>query len=142
VAQDGAGNEGSAEVEATVSVDEQPPAELPTGGWGVEPGGIGSQCTDNADCESGVCAADTAVDHKYCTRRCDPTRSSTCPAAAECLPSGQEAHFCAPSADGAGNALEAEELIGGCAVAQTGASGQSLPVGLVLLALIAFRPRA
>lgn len=91
------------------------------------PGGLGSPCENDADCDSGSCGM--TADGGTCTEQCDPA-GSTCPDGFDCIAASGDTHVCWPGADDGGDG-------GGCAVAS---SSPSLS-WLALLALVALRRR-
>jgi MYXO-CTERM domain-containing protein len=90
----------------------------------LSPGGVGSECTDNSDCDSGMCAA--GPDGMRCVSSCDPDDLSACPDQFDCLPAG-DGGACWPSDDALG---------GGCGCAATPSGGDA--AGMLLLALGVF----
>jgi MYXO-CTERM domain-containing protein len=138
VGHDAAGNKGEATVSVTVSQDPSPapgPGPNPT----PAPGAFGATCQSNADCTSGICAEDPGVG-KFCTQGCDPDTDS-CPGGATCLPTNiASKSVCSPPENvGPGNALDHNELLGGCSM---GASPTpTAPLALLLLGLLLLRRR-
>jgi len=60
-------------------------------------GGLGTTCTNNTDCASGMCAADADGNH-YCVEPCDPTQNG-CPGGFGCVATGGSGGVCWPGAD-------------------------------------------
>ena len=95
------------------------------------PGGLGSTCTANSDCDSGQCASDGT--HMYCVVPCNP-QMNTCPGNFTCIETtSASAGVCFPGADSGGGAC------GGCS-SDRGAGGGFLIFGLTFASL-AFRRR-
>lgn len=67
-------------------------------GSGVD-GGLGTVCTDNAQCKSGQCASD-AQGNKYCVETCNPDNDG-CPGDFGCIEAGTGG-VCWPGAGGGG----------------------------------------
>ncbi len=67
-------------------------------GTGVD-GGLGTMCTDNAQCASGQCASD-AEGNKYCVEACNP-EGDGCPGDFGCIQAGTGG-VCWPGAGGGG----------------------------------------
>ncbi len=63
------------------------------------PGGLGSPCTSNMQCNSNQCA-DDGQGHEYCVEQCTPGQN-TCPSGFGCVASGSSG-VCWPGADGGG----------------------------------------
>lgn len=83
------------------------------------PGGLGSDCSTGADCESGTCA--TGEGGMRCTSTCSPGADS-CPDGFDCIATGDGAGLCWPGGTGGG----------GCA---TGGSSSGTPAGALLFVL-------
>ncbi|MFN0249294.1 MAG: Ig-like domain-containing protein [Kofleriaceae bacterium] len=94
-------------------------------GSGVD-GGLGTACTDNAQCRSGQCASD-AEGNRYCVESCNPAAEG-CPGDFGCIEAGTGG-VCWP---GAGDG-------GGCS--STDANGGVIFLGLGLGALLITRRR-
>ena len=95
------------------------------------PGSLGAPCSDNSDCDSGICLSDDGTNY-ICSQTCDPTGDgSDCGADNyQCIDDGTGTGYCFPkppstsSGDNGGG--------GGCAV---GSSDPSKPVPWGTLAL-------
>jgi MYXO-CTERM domain-containing protein len=81
-------------------------------------GGLGTECTGNADCNSGQCGSDGT--HSYCVTACDPAMNA-CPGGFSCQDTGNGAGVCWP-ADGGG---------GGCSTGGDGHGALLLMLGFV-----------
>jgi len=115
VARDAAGNQGLASVGVTVAA-----------------GTFGDDCTEDSDCQSDLCFADTASSTRYCSQTCVPD-GDDCPADAFCV-DDQGRSVCSTSPPDT-------PLTGGCALPSRPA-GPAGPVLLLLgLALLALRRR-
>jgi MYXO-CTERM domain-containing protein len=103
-------------------------------GPGME-GGLGSECTDNAQCDSGICA--TGPDGTRCVSTCTPG-GTDCPDGFDCLNAGSSG-ACWPSAD----VLEGGDGGGpcGCRAGRRDQSGVWGGVLFALAALVAVRRR-
>ena len=107
-------------------------------------GAFGAKCDSPDDCDSGLCAQDTALGRSYCTDTCTPL-SGSCPADSACMPTGGADHVCALPDDA--NSLDGADagtrLVGGCAVAI--APGATVPdatlLSFLLVALAALSRR-
>jgi hypothetical protein len=93
-------------------------------GAGVQ-GGLGTTCTANTECSSGLCGSD-GTGTRYCVETCDPTKTGICPPGFACLGSAPSG-VCWPSADSGGGGG------GGCA---SGSSGGPILLGLAFAALV------
>lgn len=90
------------------------------------PGGLGSPCTANTDCQSMSCGSDGTS--KFCVVACDPTMNA-CPSGFGCLAVGATGGVCWPGADNGGG--------GGCT---TGGGGE-IVFGLGFAGLLLARRR-
>jgi uncharacterized protein (TIGR03382 family) len=63
-------------------------------------GGVGADCAQAVDCESGMCASDG--DNSYCSMGCTIGADSTCPGDLACLDKGDGTGVCWPKSDGGG----------------------------------------
>ena len=90
------------------------------------PGGLGTTCTSNTDCQSGSCGTDGTS--KYCVVPCDPAMNE-CPSGFGCEAAGTSG-VCWPGADSGGT--------GGC---NTGDNGGPVVIGLGLAVLVFVRRR-
>jgi MYXO-CTERM domain-containing protein len=88
------------------------------------PGGVGSTCTMDTDCASGICA--TVGTDKKCSEVCD-TSTDSCPSGFDCLPTGTSgtAGACWPGANGGGD--------GSCSASSSGAGASLFLVGFAAL---------
>jgi hypothetical protein len=93
------------------------------------PGGVGSDCTSGADCDSGVCGQ-VGNDMK-CTNSCDPN-ASTCPDGFDCLATGGSEGACWPGAGGGGGGGGD----GGCSVGAGRRGADAAGGSLALLVLV------
>ncbi len=90
------------------------------------PGGLGTTCTSNTDCQSGSCGSDGTT--KYCVVPCDPMMD-LCPSGFGCESAGASG-VCWPGAD--------DGTTGGC---NAGGTGGPIAIGLGFAALIFVRRR-
>ena len=97
----------------------------------------GEVCAGPGDCESGLCAPDTARSTYFCTKLCDLNNTSSCPPGAMCVDAGGK-NVCIPGqiTDPGGD----EE--GGCGQVAPGAIPGIPGLALALLALIWWRRRS
>ncbi len=86
------------------------------------PGGLGTTCTGNMECDSGTCAA--SGDDKRCSMLCTVGDSNTCPDGLECIAPGA----CWPTDDG------------GCCDA-SGNNATSMMLGMALFGFVVVRKR-
>jgi V8-like Glu-specific endopeptidase len=137
-AQDKAGNVGTVQVSVTVSGAPPPPPQTheptpppPT------PGAFGATCTSGGECSSGLCAADSVTQTRYCTQQCSD--ASPCPTDADCVPTGTVS-ICAASA-ARGWSAQGDGLVGGCALGGADLAAGAVFWPLALLALAVLRRR-
>ena len=97
----------------------------------TQPGGLGTTCSTNADCDSNQCADDGT--NKYCVEPCDPTMHA-CPSGFGCVATSASAGVCWPGADSGGGG-------GGCNTSGDSTVPIALTLGLGAL-LISRRKRA
>jgi uncharacterized protein (TIGR03382 family) len=114
----------------------------------VPAGSIGDACEGNDDCDSGLCAIDSASDQTFCTELCDG--ASRCPAGFGCMPVGGGMSVCSPGGDTGedppptsgtepGASPYSDGLTGGCSASGSPATPGTLALGLLLL--VALRRR-
>ncbi|HUH04468.1 MAG TPA: Ig-like domain-containing protein [Kofleriaceae bacterium] len=136
-ASDGS-NDASASINVTVqnATDPNDP-NSPNDPAPPDPGGLGSDCNDAVDCNSGLCLADGSGSH--CTDLCDPAALEACPAGFDCVATTGNESVCWPQDPGGGASGSPGDLTGGC---QTGgSSGGAAGLVLVLALLIGRRRR-
>jgi MYXO-CTERM domain-containing protein len=75
------------------------------------PGALGSECTGNDSCLSGMCAPNG--DASICIQICDP-EDNPCPGSFSCVPASGDSHVCLPGAPDDG----------GCSVGTPGTTGR------------------
>jgi uncharacterized protein (TIGR03382 family) len=64
-------------------------------------GGVGADCTQASECDSGICASDG--DNQYCSMSCTVGAGGACPDGLECLDTGDGNNgACWPKSDGGG----------------------------------------
>jgi hypothetical protein len=96
------------------------------------PGSLGAACTDNTQCDSGLCATNDNGQTYVCSAPCDPTGDGT-----DCAPSG---YACVAQDDaGTGYCFSSSSTwtntnSGGCALAPTSDPSKPVPWGSVALA--------
>lgn len=104
---------------------------LDAGGVSVcapDSGGLGTACTENADCLSGICADEGS--RTYCTRLCDP-RSTPCPGSFACISTDEPGvRVCRPTASNGCGCSAPGVPSGG-----SGARAALLLAGLLVLAV-------
>jgi hypothetical protein len=61
-------------------------------------GGLGSECTNAADCAEAICANDG--ENAYCSATCSPTQDNSCPDGLDCIDTGQGTGACWPTDTG------------------------------------------
>lgn len=113
----------------------------------VPSGALGDACEGNTDCDSGVCAIDSAADQTFCTQICDG--ASGCPSGFSCLPIGGGTSVCSPGGSegpgpgpGPGPAASpyGDGLTGGCSATSAAPTTPAF-LGLALLFLAVLRRR-
>lgn len=141
VGYDAWGNKGEATISVSVQSGSSPSVTPdPTAPAAPGAGIFGDACVSPQNCQSGMCALDSATSQQFCTQAC--SAANPCPASGECVATGNGSSVCAPRlgslpAVPGGKTRPAEAMT--CAVG-TASSSDAL-LGLVLLGLAVLRLR-
>ena len=88
----------------------------------VPAGAVGHACEHNAECDSGMCAVDSATDQTFCTELCE--RASGCPSGFACVDIGGGVSVCGPGEPAAEDPLSPND---GCFTTDLGSPDCSAP---------------
>ncbi len=146
VGYDEAGNEGDAQItlnvlgqvqdpnssnSTTEPVEPNPEVTTPKSpDYTPAPGEFGATCNSRADCNSQLCALQSAQSIQYCSQDCDPNLNN-CPQGALCIFIGEGKHICGPPVFEEQQQM-AMTLTGGCSMGK-GAGGFSYLVFYLLV---------
>jgi MYXO-CTERM domain-containing protein len=139
VGHDQWGNKGEASITVTVQGSSPTPSPSPTAPGA---GQFGDLCVTPQNCQSGMCALDSATQQQFCTQAC--TSYSPCPSSAECVGTSNGSSVCAPKV-GSSLATPGKQIRPAdqmtCSVGATTSLGDGLGGLLGLGLLLALRRR-